>query len=296
MDRARPDLQHIATTIIEDFVTGIDLQPEVLAFLESVAGEANAAALQELLDSGDASGQSVLDLIFFPELTLRKRLEPLIHTGLTHEQTKTLAEILAAHQVPTAICFPEGETVMVTPPRWVLATAIARLRLAREIPQAMLDRLDETFGPEEARSYRTLLRTTRFPWTEEATAFLTGFLDRASIAPGQAGKFLELFEAALALLDDLRPNETVYTCLMDRKRFYHAAMDKAIHYAEISQGLPMEALLSKGITPPPMTKEEAMKRIQLLDGLSLTVYGRTEPLETPVRDTVPIDPGTLTEE
>ncbi len=288
-----PDLEAIMAAIVEDLAAGIDLPYDVLAFLEGVAGEATAPALQELLDSGDSSGQSVLDLIFFPELSLRKRLEPLVGAGVDPEDATTLAERLAGRGVSATLRFPDGGAVTVSPPKWVMASMVARMRLARHIPTSILTLLETKLGEEQALSYRTLLRSTRFEWSEEVEDFLNGFLERASCAPGQEARFVELFEGALQVLDDCRQDETVYACLMDRKRFFHAAMEKAQNYAEIAKTMPMEALLSKGVTPPAMTKEAAMKRIQLLDGISLTVYGRTDPLESPVTSAVPIDPGVL---
>ncbi|MCA1946140.1 MAG: hypothetical protein LDL30_12825 [Desulfovibrio sp.] len=296
MDASPATLQALAAAIDDYLTAGIPLPAEVLAFLEGMTGEMTARSLQQLLDEGDASGQSVLDLIFFPERALRNRLEPLLGEGLSQADGAALRDQLVARACATRLRFPDGSFLELVPPPWVLESMLTRLRLTRQVPLQLLDQLEAALGREAALPYRALLRNSRCSWSEENIAFLLAFLLRARPAPGQEARYQELFRGALSFLEEAPAGRATYASLMDRKRFYHAAMEKARQFQDTAQGLPMEALLSRGVTPPAMTLEDARARIQLLDALSITIYGRTDPLESPTHEHVPIDPDMLAED
>ncbi|GAB7080961.1 hypothetical protein [Megalodesulfovibrio paquesii] len=296
MDAPAARIQALSATINESLSAGIDLPGDVLAFVEGMAGEISAQALRELLDSGDATGESVLDLVFFPERPLRNRLEPLLGAGLSALENEALLALLDADQQAVPLRFPDGGVLELIPPTWVLERLLSRLRLTRQVPEVILEQLNDALGEQRALPYRTLLRNSRCAWSEENILFFQTFLRRASLAPGQEARYTELFQAALAFMDEAPMGCASYTALMDRKRFYHAALEKARQFKETARGLPMEALLSRGVTPPVMTEQDAMTRIRLLDALSLTVYGHTDPLESPTHEHVPVDPDMLPED
>lgn len=296
MDASAARLQALAAALDDFLAAGIDLPPDVLAFLEGMTGDISAAALQALLDTGDATGQSVLDLIFFPERALRNQLEPLLGEGLSPLDAEALLGLVEAEARPVPLRFPDGGELTLAPPRWVLERLLSRLRLTRQVPGSILLQLDAALGTHQALPYRTLLRNSRCPWSDENIAFLHAFLQRASLAPGQESRYTELFRAALAFLEEVPTGRATFCALMDRKRFYHAALEKARQFQDTARGLPMEALISRGTTPPVMTAEDALSRIRLLDALSLTVYGRTDPLDGPAHEHVRIDPDMLTED
>ncbi|AGW12875.1 hypothetical protein [Megalodesulfovibrio gigas] len=297
MDASTANIQAVAAAIDESLAAGMTLPSEVLAFLEGMTGEISAQALQALLDEDDSTGHSALELIFFPERALRNRLEPLLGEGFSPAAAGTLLDQVEARGRLVCLRFPDGSTLELAPPRWVLERMLSRMRLTRHIPLPLLDQLDAALGQNRALPYRTLLRNSRCAWSDENIAFMQAFLLRATPAPGQEARYQDLFRAALAFLEEAPAGRATYASLMDRKRFYHAALEKARQFQETAQGLPMEALISKGATPPVMTVEEALARIRSLDALSLTIYGRTDPLDSPTHEQhVPIDPDMLPEE
>ena len=63
---------------------------------------------------------------------------------------------------------------------------------------------------------------------------------------------------------------------MYKKNIYKQNLQKAVNYEEQLKKSNMETLILQGVRIPFVSKEDALKKIQIIDRISLAVFGKIE--------------------
>ncbi|MGM0452286.1 MAG: hypothetical protein ACQERN_03870 [Thermodesulfobacteriota bacterium] len=256
---------------------GIGLTGDVLHYLNSVAGVQSPDELETLLTGAeDCDGQSLYELIFFPDETQQIQIEPwTANAAFTAAEVNGLIERLRKSNVEATLHFPESEgSCRIHVPADAVSMFIRRLHLDRPIDSQVDTAMA---GHIESRAMylrlRVKLRNARFAFSADTSSFICGFV--AHIAEDDPD-FTALFDFAVDTLERIAPETDIYLALMDRKRHCGEMIRKARQNDQNLRQLPVEALILKGINISCINIDDAYRQMEFIDRISLAVFGKTE--------------------
>ena len=290
-----PRLRQIAEKIEKLLAAEIRLDREVLHYIESAAGAADPAELtRQMADSGTCDSQSLFELIFYPEQSHQRYLEPELEAGALEEsENRAVEDRLAEKRLRPRLVFPEGgKTGGIQLPENIVRRYVRRLNLTRQIPPRVADVIHSRIqDPEQAVTVRVRLRNTRFGFTWEVVSFLCAYLEKV---PAVSESDMERLDLALSLLDHVPQKTDIYTAMMAHKHHCEEMIRRADTSEQRLRSQPVEALIMQGVNIPCISAEQARVRIRMIDEIALRVFGRTEmtgPAEAGGQS--PINPGAL---
>ena len=286
-----PKVLQIAEKIEKLLAAEIRLDREVLHYIESAAGAADPAELtRQMADSDTCDSQSLFELIFYPEQSHQRYLEP---GALEESENRAVEGRLAEKRLRPRLVFPEGgKTGGIQLPENIVRRYVRRLNLTRQIPPRVADAIRSHIrDPEQAVTVRVRLRNTRFGFTGEVVSFLCAYLEKV---PAVSGSDMERLDLTLSLLDHVPQKTDIYTAMMAHKHHCEEMIRRADTSEQRLRSQPVEALIMQGVNIPCISAEQARIRIRMIDEIALRVFGRTEmtgPAEAGSQS--PINPGAL---
>lgn len=270
-------IQKAADAIVSLFADGIRLSPDVLHYMNSVAGVQNAAEMRPLLaEPDDCDGQSLCELIFFPDVAQQVRIEPLLENEtFDPADVDGLIQRLARTDVQTTLAFPEdADNCRIPVPPYALSQFIRRLHIDREIAPPVAEAISAQIESRATALWlRVKLRNARFAFSAHFSSFICAIL--ANISETEP-EFSDMFAFACDSLEEIGPETDIYLALMDRKRHCGEMIQKARQSEKNLRELPVEALIMKGVNIPCISVDDARRRIDIIDRISIAVFGRTE--------------------
>jgi hypothetical protein len=93
---------------------------------------------------------------------------------------------------------------------------------------------------------------------------------------GDSDEFLDLLVFMLSFLDECKEESDMFQLLMARKRFYFQSLQKAKNLDVQLTKHNLETLLLRGKRVAYVDKADARKNIQMIDRISLAIFGKTE--------------------
>ena len=88
--------------------------------------------------------------------------------------------------------------------------------------------------------------------------------------------FFDHLDFALSFLDELKDEEDMFRALMDRKKRHFRSLQKARKLDNQLSRHNVETLLLKGESLSYIDRIDARKKINIIDRISLAVFGKTE--------------------
>lgn len=264
----------LADAIREIFAEGIDLDEAVHHFIESSVSDAAPETVAEVLESpSDFGAEPLMELIFFPEEDHHLRLEPLLEAERFDEGDAAAVESLLSEPPLEARLRPSwtGTEMILSPPPWVTAGFLNRLRVHWRGDAEILAALDERLEDETARRFRVMMRNARFQASERTRPFLVHFLERFA---GNAADLRDAFDFLLGFLPGMPPNQPIYGALLDRKRRAQKALSLARDTETRREKSNMEILLMQGFRASHVDVPAVERELALLDRIFYAVYDR----------------------
>ena len=282
---------------------GLVLTEDVCRFMETTFGAADVETLQAVLADADSSeGESLLDLIFFPDQDLQVAIEPLLtEHRLGEADIAALAARLKRKPVLARLRIAGAERVIpVAMPAFAADAFLSRLHLAWQPEEALSAAIMSWEGrglapagdaAEGRLRLRVRLRNASLPQTPVQVRFLCDFLERLS---AEEEDFVNQLDFILVFLKEHPDAQNLYRALMDRKRFLFRHLQKAHRAAEFAARNNMETLVMTGVRTPYFDTACAERELAMIDGIATAVFGRTEWLsETTQRVELGDHPGGL---
>jgi len=231
-----------------------------------------------LADDDNCERDALLELLLYPDLALRARLEPLLEDNPAQAScAEVLADRLRARLGPLRVVSPDG--VALALPSVVLHGPldrfVARLRLGAVLPPTLRLTVEKAFAQDLANRVKAELRSLRNLSGAARIAFLERFL--AAAPPSDPG-FGPTRRLALEFIDSVEEQPDLYEAFMDRKRLARLQLLQALDLARRLRRDNIETLLLQGVRPAAKTADEARAELLLIDRVSLWVFGRTEDL------------------
>lgn len=266
--------RRLADAIREIFAEGIDLDEAVHHFIESSVSDAAPETVAEVLESPlDFGAEPLMELIFFPEEDHQLRLEPLLQAERFDEGDAAAVESLLSEPPLEARLRLSwaGTEATLSPPAWVAAEFLKRLRIDWRGNAEILAALDNRLENETAQGFRVMMRNARFRPSERTRPFLVHFLERFE---GNTADLRDAFDFLLGFLPGMPPNQPIYGALLDRKRRAQKALSLAQDAETRREESNMEILLMQGFRASHVDVPAVERELALLDRIFYAVFDR----------------------
>ena len=260
----------IADAIFRSWENGMVLSRDVLFFMESTFGITSFQELEALIrDNSNPDRDTLLELIFYPDLSVRLAIEPLLEgQGLSQAIVSEIETILAADHEQVRISYPPGKRpVLANSCGHHITSFVRRLYLDRDIDPGICDALSRHYPEPIALECRVSIRCTNINWSGLKKQLLGRFIQNASLH----GEFVDLFEMVLGLLSDAPDRGPLEYHFMRRQQQEKDLLLDIQRFEEKRDRFSMEYLMMSRYPVPTDSIENVMKRVHLMGLINATL-------------------------
>ena len=269
----------LAERIVKIFREGIHLNSDVMHFIDSTFSSPCINELEKIIaDHSDCERDSLIELIFFPDEEIQAKLEDLLksHNYCREDENKVL-DYLSPWQIESIIYFPDNKGALsVKMPNEAAGRFLTRLNIHKKIDKRIYAAIDTGVSEKLKISVRVKIRNTVNEITENKIFFLCEFFEKME---DESGDFLECLDFILSFLDEAENTSDLFSALMDKKRFYFKNLQRAEKFRQQLEKGNMETMILQGVKAPYINIEDEKRKMELIDKISLSVFGRTEYFE-----------------
>ena len=273
---SRNKCEALADEIKKILSKGIDLSSEVIHYIDSTFSNPTTTELETILyDDSNCEKDSLMELLLFPDETMQLQMESLLENHhFQQADEKSVLEVLLQKPLKVIIRFPgDGGFLRLRVTEDVACQFISRLNISKRLNSSLLEVLNNYEDETIRDRIKVKLRHSRFSPTDEKINFLCLFF----------GKFdsrdMDIFDCldfTLSFLDEPAVDKDLYRTLMAKKKFYFRSLQKAKHLETQLQKQNVEILLAQGKRVVLIDQRDARKKMQIIDRISRTVFGKTE--------------------
>jgi hypothetical protein len=266
----------VADKIIEMLRSGLTISADTQHYIDSTFSNPSAAELEALLqDEPSCETDSLLALVFYPDESAQLQLEETIaDTQLQDRDEQEIQNRVCSRSFQTQMRFADDRgtlEIKVTPSN--AAQFIERLNLSRHLDPKIRSAITRYVHPGLQTRCKVRFRNARPITSPEKISFLQAFFKKLQVADNV---FFDYLDFTLSFLDELKDEPNIYPALMARKKFYFRSLQKAkksdIQLAQHN----VETLLLRGRRLSYVDKADVRKKIQIIDRISLAIFGKTE--------------------
>ena len=268
--------KQVAEKIIAILQSGLTLNAATQHYIDSTFSNPSVDEFEKLLqDESSCETDSLMELLFFPDESVQLQLEEMIED--THFQRRDEQEIqqrVCATALQTQIRFSDGRGTLekkVAPLN--AAQFIERLNLSRCLDSKLRSAITRHVHPELQTRCKVRLRNARPITSPNKISFLHTVFKKLQI---DNDVFFDHLDFTLSFLDELKDEADMFLALMDRKKRCIQSLQKAKKLDNKLARHNVETLLLRGERVSYIDKADARKKIQIIDRISLAVFGKTE--------------------
>jgi hypothetical protein len=277
----------LADEILKILSKGLTLGSDVIDYIDSTFSNPTIEELNEILqDDANCEKDSLIELLFFPDESLQHRLEDFLESWRFEEgDEKKVLDHLYRNPLAVEFHFPQNKGFFsLEIPESVAVQFVKRLKISKQLDRGLLLTLKDNTSAIDKIRFAVKLRNSRFATTDKAVAFLSAFFEKWQTDNSDVFKYVDFI---LLFLEELQAQDDIFEALMKKKRFYLKHLKRSEKFEEQLLKTNMETLMLKGQTAAFIDMNEARKNMAIIDGISLTVFAKTEHYETlfgPPRD------------
>jgi len=271
--------EQLADRIREALDKGLSLSDNVVHFIDSTFSNPTLKELQDILqDDSNCEKDTLIELLVFPEESMQIQLEDHLEVSHFHRQDEaTILDIICRKPLHIALRFPDHRgSLSLDIPKFALRQFISRLLVSKQLPEKVIEAIDQHADPENRNQYKVKIRNARFLPTESKINFLCTFIEKLDTC---SHDFMECFDFVLVFLDELAADGDIYQALMAKKKFYYRNLQKAKQLETLLQTHNVETLLLQGKRVVFIDPAEARTKMRIIDRISRAVFGATEYFE-----------------
>jgi hypothetical protein len=271
-----PKNKQIADKIIDILQGGLSINADTLHYIDSTFSNPSIEALDELLqDDSSCESDSLMELLFYPDESVQLQLEDLLEDAqLQPEDEKAIQAQVCRQPFQTRFRFRDGRGTLemaVSPDN--VDVFIQRLNLSRSLDP----KIRAAIGLHVPRALQTRcqvrLRNAKPITAPDKILFLQSFFEKMTV---DEDAFFEYLDFILSFLSDLRKKTDIFKALMTYKKIYFQSLIKAAKLEKQLTTHNVETILLGGTRLAHMDKADARKKIQMIDRISLAVFGKTD--------------------
>lgn len=272
-------IKKVADKIIEILRSGLTLNADTQHYIDSTFSNPSIAALEALVkDQTNCETDSLVALLFFPDESVQLQLEEIIEAFCFEKRDeRAIGDMVCDHLYQTRICFSDGRgafTMTVSPVN--VSQFIAHLNLSRTLDSKLRSAIAKHIDPTLQTRCKVRLRNARPVSSPKHISFLVDFFKKLRT---ESDEFFDCLDFLLSFLDELGDEADMFQALMTKKRFYFWSLQKAKNLDIQLTKHNVETLLLKGKRVAYIDKADARKKMQIIDRISLAVFGKTELLD-----------------
>ena len=274
--RSKNKNKQLAEKIIDILRSGLTIKADTQHYIDSTFSNPSIETLEALVkDESNCETDSLVALLFFPDESVQLQLEEMIDAVCfeKHDE-RAIQDMVCARLVQTRICFPNGRgsfEIAVSPTN--VAQFIAHLNLSRPLDSKLRSAIAKYVDQTLQTRCKVRLRNAKPICSPKHILFLIDFFKKLRT---DRNEFLNCFDFILSFLDELEDEPDMFQALMAKKRFYFLSLQKAKNLDIQLTKYNMETLLLKGKRVSYIDKADAIKKIRMIDQISLAVFGSTE--------------------
>ena len=288
MHRPRSPYRALLQPLTKALEESGQLSEATLAFVETSLFPARPERLVSFLTDADSESErdSLLDLIFSPDLAVQLTLEPLIEGARwSAEDSTALSHQLMATPLRAWIRMPDGTRLVRIPvPDFIKSQYLDRLNIRWHLNEKLRAAIEQHLALDMAVCVKVRLRNGKLRPTVDQEVMLCRFFERMA---GDDPDFLACLDLFLSLVDRTVKADCAYDHLVAHKRFLFRSLQQARRFEVLLRRSNMETLMLQGLRVPHAPQEELMAHMRLIDLICTRMFGKTEaiapPMEAPMR-------------
>lgn len=270
------------------------LSESIISFIDTALFPVQPGALAAFLtdEESESERDSLLDLIFSPDLAVQLALEPLLESVCWAADDRTvLHDRLQANPIHAWIKMPDGTPLASIPvPDYIKSRFLERLSLSWQLEPRIRSSIDDGLSADMALLVKVRLRNANFlPNADQQVAFCRFFQRMADDDPD----YLACLDLFLSLMVKDVNAEDVYDHLADHKRFLFRSLQQAKRFEALLRRSNMETLMLQGVRALHVPQDELTLQMRLIDLICTRMFGKTEiivpPMEAPLRVVTDLD-------
>ena len=269
----------LAERIVKILKEGIHLNSDVMHFIDSTFSSPCINELEKIIaNHSDCERDSLIELIFFPDEEIQAKLEDLLEShNYCREDEKKILDYLSSRHIESTIHFPDNKGALsVKMPNEAAGRFLARLNIHKKIDKRIYAAIGTCVSEKLKISVSVKLRNTVNEIAENKIFFLCDFFEKME---DESDDFLECLDFILSLLDEAENTSNLFSAFMDKKRFYFKNLQRAEKFRQQLEKGNMETMILQGVKVPYINIEDETRKMELIDKISLSVFGRTEYFE-----------------
>jgi hypothetical protein len=268
--------KQLADRIIDILQSGLTMNADTLHYIDSTFSNPSIGELEELLqDESNCETDSLLELLFFPDESVQLQLEDMLEDIQFQKQDEQkIRDMVCNKSFQTRIRFPDDRGTLgmeVTPLN--VARFIAHLNLLRRLNPKLTASVSDYVPVTFQTRCKVKLRNTRPITSQSKILFLQAFFEKLQ---GDSDDFFDDLDFILSFLDECKDEPEMFQALIAKKRFYFQSLQKAKNLDIQLIKHNVETLLLRGKRVFYVDKADARKKIQMIDRISLAIFGKTE--------------------
>ncbi len=266
----------LAEKIAVIFKNGLTLNRETRHYIDSTFSSPSLEELERILnDQSGCETEPLRELVFFPDETMQAELEELLEQYPFEKKDERII-LNALYSKPLAVTLVFSNTpekLSLEVPQASAARFISRLNISKKIDRRLIKVIDQHLDEKYRTRFKVKLRNTRFDYSDNKIAFGGLFFAKMK---AEIKVVSECFDFLLAFFDELKDDSDIYLGLAEKKRFYFQNLQKALKADAQLEKSNLETLIFQGVRIFYFDKEDARKKLELIDTISCAVFGKTE--------------------
>jgi hypothetical protein len=264
----------LAEKIYRYFQNGIQPDAGLRHYINSTFSNPGRQDLELLLsDRENCERESLVELIFFPDIALQKKLENTIEKECyTKDDVIPIHRALMKKYPVTTFFFPDPESpIRFETPGSGIKQFIVRLNIHKRTDTRLNEIITRCLHKEDRNLCKVMIRNAAFECKGKTTSFLRDFV--LKMHPHH--RFLEAFKFILSVLETGQTDSDPKIRLAHLKKTYQDTIRRAEQFSQRVKGRNVETLILQGVRIPHFNPVDDMQKIILIDDIGLAMYGET---------------------
>ena len=263
----------VADKIEDVFQNGFIIGGTVLHYIDSTFSDPSDASINEILSGSGFERESLLRLIFFPDESIQFHLEEFLEQAdIRKEDVDRITGYLSAREIQSKIIFPdERGTVKVQVPPAVLREFIDRLNMSVKLHDKLVKAVKFIASDSSRTLAKVRIRNARKEFSGKNLSFLCLFFEK--MGSEEESIFDECLELVIEVISEAGNDADIYGALMLKKAASYQSLLCAERFEEQLAKNNIETLLLQGVRPVSIDKDAAIRNMEVIDRICLTVFG-----------------------
>jgi hypothetical protein len=261
------------------FENGFGIDDDTWHHLQTTLLEPTPSSVAALINNADdCEGDSLTELLFYPDETMQIFLEPTIESMVfTLKDQENIIAILLSQSFHTKLLFHAcKKAVDLKMPELAVQKFVSRLNLIFKLPVKLADTINRRLPEDLGKLIKVRLRNSNMDLADHHVKLLSLFLTRLDYTHPDYRSWIDF---GLSILPEITPSTCIYEFFLDKKRFYLQSIEKAELFFEKLRHSNMETLMMQNERAAFMPPEKGRKVVAHIDQICWTIFGSSEPVQ-----------------